>query len=174
MTLWVVMVAAALAQAPGPAGLSERGPRGDALDYGEKPSIPGFARWKGGCGDAFPFNLQHPAGWTVRGDRRAFQRERTADGTFLIRVSEDMGSVHVLNRIATLKQGRVASPLGTVTIGGQSVEVLGGGPRSGYLLFAPHPWGMAAVGYFELAVSSTFGEDLTMQILRSLEPVRCE
>jgi hypothetical protein len=174
MTQWIVMVAVMLAQGPGPAGLRAPGPRGDALDYSERPPVEGFVRWKGGCGDAFPFNLQHPAGWTVRGDRRAVQRERAADGTFLIRVSEDMGSVHVLNRIAMLKQSRVASPIGTVTTGGQSVEVLGGGPRSGYLLFAPHPWGAAAVGYFELAVSSTFGQELTMQILGSLEPVRCE
>lgn len=158
--------------APGqPASTGEVRLRGADLDFGDKPLVAGFVRFQGSCTTTFRFNLQHPSVWRINAGSLGLHLERAADSTFGIRVGDDMGSVHVAGRLTALKQSG-ARALGTVTIGGQPVELLVRGSGT-YLLFAPHPWGDEGVGYQELIVGSTFGDDVTLQILDSLVPLRC-
>jgi hypothetical protein len=140
------------------------------LDFSEKPAITGYVRFRGGCGGEFPFHFQHPEGWTFTANHLGFFTERDAGPRFGIRVGDDMGSVHVTNQMAMLKQAG-ARTVGEVRIGGLTVEVIGR-EEGNYFLFAPHPWGDAAVMYHGLSVGSSLGEAETLRILDSFEPIK--
>lgn len=139
------------------------------LDFSEKPAIAGYVRFRGGCGGEFPFHFQHPEGWAFTANHLGFFTERDAGPRFGIRVGDDMGSVHVTNQMAMLKQAG-ARTVGEVRIGGRTVEVIGR-EEGNYFLFAPHPWGDAAVMYHGLSVGSSLGEEETLRILDSFEPI---
>lgn len=139
------------------------------LDLGERPLLPGHVRLAGGCGGGFPFNMQHPAGWNVTSSHLGFNKDRSDGVSFSIRVGEDFGVAHAVAQARVQKEAG-AKPIGTVTIAGQEIEVLARDEDS-YLLFAPHPWGASAVGYYWLIVNSTLGDAGTLEILGSLVPV---
>lgn len=146
------------AQAPSP-----------TLDLSERPLLPGYVRLEGGCGGGFPFHMQHPQGWNVTASHLGFNKDRSDGVSLSIRIGDNFGVAHAVAQAAVQKEAG-AKPVGTVDIAGQDVEVLAREEHS-YLLFAPHPWGPSAVGYYWLIVNSTLDDDATLAILGTLVPV---
>lgn len=140
-----------------------------ALDLGEPSLMPGHVRLEGGCGGGFPYHMQHPQGWNVTASHLGFNKDRSDGASFSIRVGDDFGVAHAVAQAAVQKEAG-ARNVGTVDIGGQAVEVLARDDHA-YLLFAPHPWGPSAVGYYWLIVNSTLGDTATLEILGTLVPV---
>lgn len=144
-------------------------PAAPGLDLRERPLLPGHVRLEGGCDGGFPFHMQHPSGWKVSASHLGVNKDRSDDVSFGIRVGDNFGFAHATSQAEVQKQSG-ARVVGTVTIGGQPVEVLARNDHS-YTLFAPHPWGPNAVGYYWLFVESPLGEAATLDLLGTLVPV---
>lgn len=182
VTMWAMLVTGCGGKDGGQGGppgwTATAGPPTDALaaqatsptlDLSEKPLLPGHVRLEGGCGGGFPFHMQHPAGWNVTASHLGVNKDRSDGVSFGIRVGDNFGIGHAVAQAETQKQSG-AKPVGTVSIGGQPVEVLARNDHS-YMLFAPHPWGATAVGYYWLFVESPLGDAGTLELLGTLEPV---
>lgn len=139
------------------------------LDLSERSLLPGYVRLEGGCGGGFPFHMQHPQGWNVTASHLGFNKDRSDGVSFSIRVGDNFGVAHAVAQAAVQKEAG-AKRVGNVAIAGQDVEVLARNEHA-YVLFAPHPWGTSAVGYYWLIVNSTLGDAPTLEILGSLVPV---
>jgi hypothetical protein len=137
----------------------------EALDYGPKASIDGYARFDGDC-RTFPYSLQYPSAWEVQPSRgTAIAKTRTDDVDFGIGIREDYGSVHAANlESSVLAQG--ATEVCSIEVGGRSVRVLNLSDR--YVLHTPH--GMGVFLHY-LEVRSTLGVEETLRILNTLEPL---
>lgn len=156
----------AAASAASETGPDEGGPDALAsLDYSAKPAIPGFQRFEGSC-TTFPYNLQVPADWQVEGvGGYTLSKARAEDSQFGIRIAEDYGSLHAENMERNFASMGVVE-VGSIRVGGRDVRVLGSEDR--YAAHTPHGNGLLL---HRLEIGSTFGRELTLQILGSLEPL---